>query len=166
MAQGGYIGQGMKVGFSLSASPGVWLKLEQVMTIEAPTLTAARVNTTVSAATFFESNIPGMFKVADVKIGMLRDDNPSTSPNQNYLYTLVQNRATVLLTVEFHSDPDLTANVYEAFQIFARCADVITKATIEGATMLEASFLFTNSNIAGTALGQWQHQNHVPSILG
>src|SRR3989304_931151 len=88
MAQGGYIGHGVKVGFSVVASPPAFSRLEQVDDCVIPTLVADKIETTHhGTAGRIKRNIAGEQEVTDPRITLLRDANPVTSPIQNALFS-------------------------------------------------------------------------------
>ncbi len=139
MAQGGYIGNGIRVAYSLS-SPLSYQKLEQVIDATPPKLAADKIDTSRHSANRFKSNIPGMFDVTPVAIKMLRDADSSTSPKQNALRGLQDAQTTVYLRVEVPSNPAQT--LFEAWEISGRFSDWGVDAPLMGRVELNVQFLF------------------------
>lgn len=147
MAQGGYIGKQIRVGFSTSASPGNWRQFEQVLDCTPPVLKSDKIETTIHDNTsLFKRHIPGLQDVSDVPLTMLRDADPATSPNQNLLFGLLAAQTQFILRIEIHSSADPTVNLFEAYEFTSRVGDVQIKAPINNRTEIMASFMFSSFN--------------------
>lgn len=143
MAQGGYIGNGIRVGYSLS-SPLSYNKLEQVIDATPPKLKADVIDTSRHSSNRYKSNIPGMYDVSPVTIKMLRDADSSTSPKQNALRQLQDSSTTVYLRVEVPTNAQQTT--FEAWEISGRFSDWGVSAPLMGRVELDVSFLFDGVN--------------------
>ena len=139
MALGGYIGNGIRVGYSL-ASPLSYNKLEQVIDAAPPKLKADVIDTSRHSANRYKSNIPGMYDVSPVTIKMLRDADPSTAPKQNAIRALQDASTTIYLRVEVPSNSGQT--LFEAWEISGRFSDWGISAPLMGRVELDVSFLF------------------------
>jgi hypothetical protein len=139
MAQGGYIGNGIRVAYSVS-SPLSYQKLEQVIDATPPKLKADVIDTTRHSANRYKSNIPGMYDVSPVTIKMLRDADPATSPKQNALQALQNASTTLYLRIEVPTNAQQT--LFEAWEISGRFSDWGVTPPIMGRVELDVSFLF------------------------
>lgn len=144
MAQGGYIGKQVRVGFSTAASPGTWKKLEQVLDATPAQLSSDTIPTTVhNNANLLKSNIPGLQNVSDTMIKMLRDADPATSPNQNLLLGLLAAQTPLLFRYEAHSSSDPSVQLWEAFEYTVRVKDIKPVYPIGGAAEMDVTFMFS-----------------------
>ena len=139
MAQGGLIGNGVKVGYSLS-SPLSYLKLEQVLDATPPKLTPDKIDTSRHGTSRFKSNIPGMLDVAAIAIKCLRDADPVTSPNVNSVQNLVRASTTVYLRIEVPSNTGQT--LFEAWELSGRFGNFTTTAPQMGRQEVDIEFMF------------------------
>lgn len=161
MAQGGNIGSGFRVGFSPpgSSSPLGWSRLEQVMDITIPTLTGAKIDTTISSnVTKFMKSIRGLITVADLSVKMLRDNSSLTSPQQNELFALLASGVTLTWRIEIPASTDPNVNSFEAFQFDGIVASFQPGAPLAGAQTVVAMILN-----AGTYFSRYEP---APSLIG
>ena len=154
MAQGGFIGSGLKVAFAL-ASPHSYLKLEQILDCTIPTIQAAVIDVTIHQANRFMRNIPGLQTVTATVIKMLRDPDPTTSPNQNSLFGYLGTQTDLWWLIEVPADGALVN--FEAYEFQGRVSKFAPSAPIAGRQELQAEVLFD-----GTSFVRY---NPRPSIL-
>lgn len=145
MAQGGHIGNGVKVGFA-SASPHVWNKLEQVEDVTIPILTSDKIDNTVMGTGGFHRNMAGMSTVSDMVVKMLRDNYSATSPNQNQLFALLAAKTAVWWRVEIPADPNLATTLYEAYEFQGRVLSFEPVAPIASKQEVSAKIVFDDSS--------------------
>lgn len=139
MALGGYIGNGIRVAFS-TASPLSYLKLEQVLDATPPQFTPDKVDTSRHGATRYKSSIPGMVDIPPIAIKMLRDADPSTSPNQNAIQALQIAQTTCYLRIEIPANSAQT--LFEAWEMSGRFSKFTTVAPLMGRVELDVEFMF------------------------
>lgn len=109
MAQGGLIGNGKKVAFSLS-SPISWIKIDQLLDFDFPSMTADKIETTVSSTGKLKRYIPGLIEVGDLSLTVLTDLDPVTS-KQSQLWDLRAAGTTVWWRIEIPEERDLSSFV-------------------------------------------------------
>lgn len=86
MATGGVLGNGTKVAYSLT-SPMSFVRLGQVMNIdEFISLVRDKVNTTVYSTGFVRTTRPGMADAFTMKLSVMADLDPSTSPAHDKMF--------------------------------------------------------------------------------
>lgn len=150
MAQGGLIGNGIRVAYA-TGSPHTWKKLEQVMDATPPTVTNSKVDTTVHKDNDFKTNTTGLADVSDTVVKIMTDPDPTSSPNQNAMFNLRQAKTLVWWRVEIPADADRSVNSYYAYEFQGRVGSVKPSAPINGAQMKDITVVF-----GGTSLQEYQ----------
>lgn len=98
MAKGGVLGNGLKVGYSLTAIPGPyanWVTFQSLDEIEVPKIIRNRIDSTVHNQGALERNMPGLGKVEDAVLTFLGDLDGSTSSDQQFMFTYLNNGTTI-----------------------------------------------------------------------
>lgn len=94
MAQGGVIGNGSKVGYSIG-SPTSYTKIGQLMDISKfISLIRNLVDTTIHSTSFVMSSIPGMAPTPEVTLKILADFDTATGPTLETLRGFQNNSTT------------------------------------------------------------------------
>lgn len=120
MAQGGYIGHGVRVAYA-TGSPNVWQELEQVMDVNIPGLTSDKIDTTIHGTPGrLKRSIAGEQTVSNMEITLMRDANPVTSPKQNALFAYNNASTSLYWRVEIPSTSNPADNLYEAYEFTGR----------------------------------------------
>ena len=146
MAQGGFIGYGVRVAFSEAASPYVWKKLEQVLDVAIPTEVADKIDTTIhTTGNRLKKNIAGLIGVTDMTVTMLADNDPATSPNQNRLFTLLANGTQVGWRVEIPMSNDPSVDSFQGYEFDGRVLKFEPKAPIGGRQENVATIVFNGN---------------------
>lgn len=99
MAQGGMIGNGIKVGYS-NASPVSWTKIGQLLSITPPQFVSDKIDRTVSGENKYKRSLPGMIEVSDLQMEILQDLDAATSPEQAALLALLKAGTTIYWRIE------------------------------------------------------------------
>ena len=149
MAAGGYLGNGIRVAYA-TGSPHTYKKLEQVLDAKPPAAVASDVDVTVHGTGDFMSNIPGLAKVADMTIKMLRDHSSVTAPNQNSLFALRAAKTQVYWRIEIPDGPDLSVALFEAYEFQGRVKSWQPTTPINGKQEVDVAVVFS-----GTYLTQY-----------
>jgi len=144
-APGGYIGNGSKVGFSLT-SPHVWNKLEQLLDVTVPTVQAAKIDVTTHGTGGFMRNIPGLKTVGDTMVKLLRDQSRTTAPNQNALFDYLSTQTDLWWRVEIPDGPNLAIANFEAYEFQGRVLDFKPLAPIGGRQEVDSSIVFDGTS--------------------
>lgn len=137
MAKGGIIGNGMKVGYSLT-SPLSYNKLEQLLDANPPTLTPDKIDTTRHGTSRLKSNVPGMLDIAPTTIKCLYDADPATSPNVNGIPALVNSQASIYLRIEVPT----AGGLFVAWELSGRFASYTVAAPIMARQEVTIQFFF------------------------
>lgn len=140
-AQGGFIGNGMKVGYSL-ASPVSYNKFEQLLDAQPGSVDPTKIDVSVHGVGGFLANITGLNAVGDTTIKMLRDHSSTTSPNQNAVFALLLAKTTVYLMVEIPDRADLSTALYVGYEYQVKVNKHMEVTPINGRQELDVSFLF------------------------
>jgi len=143
-AAGGYIGNGMRVGYSVT-SPHSWKQFEQVLDCTIAQLQASDIDSTVHGSGRIMSNIAGLAKVTDTTLKMMRDQSLVTAPNQNALFALNSAQTLIWLRVEIPDGPDLSIANYEAYEYQVRVKSWNPTAPINDKQTVDAVFLFSGT---------------------
>lgn len=81
MADGGLIGNGIKIGHRVDASPlGAYVTLGQILSINDFVFERDAIDSTVSSTNIFKRSLPGMAQVTDIEIELLA--NPDEADGQ------------------------------------------------------------------------------------
>jgi hypothetical protein len=100
MAQGGLLGNGVKVGVS-TGSPVSWTRVLQVTDVVPPNFAADKVNIdTHSTTNNLHRNRAGLNAVSDATITTLSDLNPVTNPGGELLRLANLNGTTIWVRIE------------------------------------------------------------------
>ncbi len=100
MAQGGLLGNGVKVGIS-TGSPVSWTRLLQVTDVVPPNFTADKVNIdTHSTTNNLHRNRSGLNDVSDASVTQLSDLNPVTNAGGELLRLANINGTTIWIRIE------------------------------------------------------------------
>lgn len=140
-AQGGFIGNGMKMGYSVS-SPVSYKKFEQLLEGTPGSVDPTKIDVTVHGSGGFMANITGLNAVADTTMKLLRDHSAATSPNQNALFALLLAKTTVWLLIEIPDGPDLSVALYDSYEYQVKVNKHAEVTPINGRQELDISFLF------------------------
>lgn len=112
---GGILGNGVKVAYSL-ASPISWVAIGQILDHELPGLTPDKVETTVHGLSNFKRKIRGLIDVAPLKLKLLQDLDPATSPDQKEMYDLQSAGTTIWWRIEIPTERDKSEYMGLEFQ--------------------------------------------------
>lgn len=135
MAQGGLIGNGVRVAYSLS-SPISLLAIGQVFDITLPGLSRADVENSTHLSVY-ERTMPGMITVSEMKLMLIADLDPSTSIGtaQKALEDLLIAGTTVYWRVEVPTNRARSLCVAREFQGYVKthqsAAPLKDKQTLE-----------------------------------
>lgn len=120
MAQGGLIGNGSKVAFSLG-SPGVWIRVAQLLDIpKFLSLVSADVDTTVHSASRVMTSAPGMIPVPEIQLSLEADLDETTTPSHELLRGYQVAGTTLWWRVEIPTDRAQGAFRPFEFQAFVK----------------------------------------------
>ena len=113
MAQGGVLGNGVKVAYSAS-SPVSWTGVGQVLDITFPGLVPDEVETTVHGTSKWKRFMPGLIDVSPMELTLLADLDEGTSASQDALFDYQSAGTTLWWRVEVPVDRSQTE--YTAFE--------------------------------------------------
>lgn len=117
MAQGGVLGNGVRVGYALaSASPMVWTRVKQVIDVKFPTFAVDKIDTTVHSTSKFKRHMPGMADVNAMELTLLQDLDETTGTDQDEFWTLNQSSETIYWRIEVPTERDQTKYTPFEFQ--------------------------------------------------
>lgn len=142
MAQGGYIGHGVRIGYA-TGSPQTWRELEQVQEVTIPGLTSDKIDTTVHGTPGrLKRNIAGEQEVSDMEFTLMRDADPSTSPYQNQLFAYNNSSTSLYWRVEIPTTSNPADNLYEAYEFTGRLGMHVIDAPRPELVVLNGSVIF------------------------
>lgn len=107
MAQGGMIGNGLKVGYA-NTSPVSWTKIGQILNVTPPQFVSNKIDRTVSGTNKYKRSLPGMIEVSDLQLEILQDLDSSTSPEQAALLALLKAGTTIYWRIEIPVNREAT----------------------------------------------------------
>ena len=119
MAQGGILGNGVRVAYS-SSSPVSWQRLDQLLDISFPTFVADDIDSTVHGTSKLKRSMPGMVEVSEMTLTLLSDLDSATTPEQDALWDLNQAGTTVWWRVEVPVERDQSKCVPFEFQGYVK----------------------------------------------
>lgn len=99
MAQGGILGVHTRVAYSVLSSPLTYVKLNQLLNVNIPSLDPDKVDVSRHGS-IWKRNMPGMVTVGDMEVTLLQDLDPATTPEQAALFALQAAGTTLSWRVE------------------------------------------------------------------
>lgn len=144
MAQGGVIGNGVKVGYS-AASPVSYTSIGQILSIEIPQLTADKVDRTVSSSNQYKRSMPGMIDVSDLTFELLADLDESTGATQRQLLTYLKAGTTIYWRIEVPVDRSKSECVPFEFQGYV--ASWQPTAPVDDKQVVKVSVAFDDTTV-------------------
>lgn len=115
MAQGGMIGNGVKIAYSAS-SPVSWTSIGQVLNVEVPQLVRDKIDRTVHSASGYKRSLPGMIDVSDMTLEILSDLNQTTGAAIRQLLTYLKAGTTIYWRIEIPTNRAKTEYAALEFQ--------------------------------------------------
>lgn len=149
MAQGGILGNGVKVGVS-TGSPVAWTRLLQVTDVVLPNFTADKVNIdTHSTTNNLHRNIMGLNDVSDASVTTLADLNPATNAGGELLRLANSNTTGLWIRIEIPVDTARTS--FRACEFYAFVSAVVTGTPIADKQTTQYSFVFAGDSVGWAA---------------
>ena len=152
MPANGQIGSGVKIAYSLDASPQTWTAVPEIFDVtQLPNRIRDRVETTIHGTTADRTYIPGLSDVEDL-VFVCRANLDAGSVHST-LRGYQNSQTTLWMRVEVPVDVDLTTTTYIAYQFKGRISAAPVSApkddlkTIEF-TILHESDLFIQDEMA------------------
>lgn len=149
MATDGVLGNGVKWGYSF-ASPMAWNTIPQILDIDIPGLVADEVETSVHGS-IYKRKMRGMLDVTAMKVMLLADLDPSTTPTHTALQSIQAAGTTVWHRVEVPSNRAKTA--YAAFEFQGYIHTWLPKPPIDGRQEIEVEVHFDGTSFSRYAPG-------------
>lgn len=150
MATGGYLGNGVKVGYS-SSSPVSWTKVAQLMDTKFPTITPDEVDNTVHSTGGFKRSFPGLKSVDKMELTLLADLNPATTASHAALRTLQTAGTTLWWRIEV--PVDRAQSQYVAFEYQGPVFSWNLETPIDDKQMVKVAVSFDGTEITMYAPG-------------
>lgn len=155
MATGGNIGNGSKLGYSLT-SPTSYVRVGQIMdTPKWITLVRNLVDTTVHSTSFVMTSIPGMAPTPEVQIKLLADFDTVTSPTHETLRGFQTNGTSVWWRLEVPVQPAQTT--FRAWEFLGTVREYTPTIQIAAVQTIMVTITFGGSlsvyNAAASILG-------------
>lgn len=153
MAQGGMIGNGVKVAYA-AASPITWVPVGQILNVDIPGLNPDEVETTVHSTSPWKRFIRGMIDVGEMTLTLLTDLDEGTSTDQDALFDYQAAGTTLYWRVEVPVDREQSE--FTGFEFQAWVKKYAPKTPIEGRQELEVSVRFDGDYFLKFAAGASQ----------
>lgn len=144
MAQGGMIGNGVKIGYSTS-SPVSYTSIGQILSLEIPQLTADKIDRTVSSTNDYKRSMPGMIDVSDLTFELLQDLDETSGAAQRALLGFLKNGTTIYWRIEVPADRAQNECVPFEFQGFVSSWQ--PSAPVDDKQVLSVSVSFDDSDV-------------------
>lgn len=119
MATGGYINNGVRIGYSAS-SPVSWTRIGQVAVAPTFGIERDKVDSTVHGTSIFKRSMPGMAEVPLGEMVLIADLNPSTTPTHDAMRSAVLAGTTYWFRIEFPVDRSQSQFRAVEFQAYVR----------------------------------------------
>jgi len=149
MAQGGLLGNGVKVGVSTS-SPVSYTRIPQVTDAVLPQFTADKVNIdTHSTTNNLHRNRAGLNDVADASVTVLSDMNPVTAPALETLRLANQNGTTIWIRYEIPTDD--TRTVFRGCEFSCTVGSFTPSTPIADKQTTQYNFVFNGDSVGWSA---------------
>ena len=149
MAQGGILGNGVKVGVS-TGSPVTWTRVLQVTDVVTPNFAADRVNIdTHSTTNNLHRNMPGLNDVSDATVTTLADLNPVTNPGGELLRLANLNGTQIWLRIEIPTDS--TRTVFRSVEFSCRVSAFAPATPIADKQTVQYTFVFDGESVGWSA---------------
>ena len=143
MATGGVLGNGTKVAYSL-ASPMAFVRIGQVMNIdEFISLVRDKVDTTVYGTGFIRTNRPGMADPFTVKLSIMADLDPATSPAHSQMFTFQENGTVTWWRIEVPTSDAQTA--FRAWEFQGYVEEVTLELPIDDNQKMSLSITYSGN---------------------
>ena len=117
MAQGGMVGNGVKIAYSAS-SPVSWTSVGQILNAEVPQLVRDKIDRTVHSAFGYKRSLPGMIDVSDLTLTLLADLDATTGATQRALLNYLKAGTTIWWRIEIPVDRSQSEYAALEFQGF------------------------------------------------
>lgn len=149
MAQGGLLGNGVKVGVS-TGSPVSWTRILQVTDVVPPQFTADKVNIdTHSTTNNLHRNRAGLNDVSDATVTTLSDLNPVTNPGGEVLRLANSNGTTVWIRIEI---PVTDArDSFRSIEFSCTVGSVVPATPIADKQTTQYTFVFNGDSVGWSA---------------
>jgi len=144
MAQGGMIGNGVKIAFSAS-SPVSWTAVGQILNVEIPQLVADKIDRTVHSTNRYKRSLPGMIDVSDLSLEILQDLATTSGAQQRQLLTYLKAGTTIYWRIEIPVDRNQTT--YTAIEFQGYVGTWQPSAPIDDKQVLSCTIVFDDSDI-------------------
>lgn len=145
MAQGGVLGNGTKVAYSVG-SPVSWQRIGQLRDVTFPGLTPDQVDVTVHGLSKFKRNMSGMIEVTDMVLEILTDLDEGTDPQNLALWDFNQSQQTVWWRVEI--PVDRPQNEFTGFEFEGQVAGIVYSTTREDVQTATVTVRFDGETLA------------------
>lgn len=150
MAADGVLGNGSKVGYS-DTSPVSWTRVAQLIDFDPPDFQRNQVDTTVHSTSGYERSMPGMIKVADMKVVLLFDPDESTTPSHQALWDKLVAGTTVWWRFELPCNEGQTS--FKAVEFEGWVRSFKPKAPIKDRQTAEVNIAFDGDSYTVYAAG-------------
>jgi hypothetical protein len=144
MAQGGMVGNGVKIAYAAS-SPVTWTSIGQILSVEIPQLTADKIDRTVSSTNDYKRSMPGMVEVSDLTFELLQDLDETTGAAQRALLGFLKAGTTIYWRVEVPADRNQSEFVALEFQGFVGSWQ--PSAPVDDKQVLNVSVIFDDADV-------------------
>jgi hypothetical protein len=145
MATDGMLGNGVKIGFSVT-SPVSWTSVGQVLTTDLPGLDPSEVESTVHSTSKYRRFIPGLVDVTETNMRLLADLDEGSSADQDALFTHQAAGTTLWWRIEV--PVDRSQSEYTAFEFQAWVKRWKPVAEIDQRQELEVTLRFDGTSFA------------------
>jgi len=115
MAQGGLIGNGVKIAYAAS-SPVTWTGIGQIINAEIPQMVRDKIDRTVHGTSAYKRSLPGMIDVSDLSLEILQDLHATSGATQRQLLTYLKAGTTIYWRIEIPETRSQSAYVAMEFQ--------------------------------------------------
>ena len=144
MAQGGMIGNGVKIAYAAS-SPTTWVAVGQILNVEIPQLVADKIDRTVHSTNRYKRSLPGMIDVSDLSLEILQDLATTSGAQQRQLLTYLKAGTTIYWRIEIPVDRNQTT--YTAIEFQGYVGSWQPSAPIDEKQTLSCTIVFDDSDI-------------------
>ena len=144
MAQGGMIGNGVKIAYSVS-SPVSWTAVGQILNVEVPQLVADKIDRTVHSTNRYKRSLPGMIDVSDLTLEILQDLATTTGAQQRQLLTYLKAGTTIYWRIEIPVTRDQSS--YTAIEFQGYVGSWQPSAPMDDKQTLNCTIVFDDSDI-------------------
>lgn len=144
MAQGGVLGNGVRVGFSRT-SPVSFTRVPQVIDVEFPSEVPDKVDKTTHGTSKYKKNFPGMIEVGDLVIRCLADFDQVTGTVQEEMYDIQNDQEEVYWRVEIPANR--AQSRIRPFELYGYIADIRPGLPIEDKQTVEFVIVHSGEGI-------------------